>query len=271
MVTRGFVVGCPRSGTTLAQAMLAGHPDLLAVPETHFFQRCYGPRGTALQALRARPALRRTRELVGQPSGSVPWTRAACTAAFVATLDEAAARAGRAVWVEKTPNHVHFLPAIRRHVPGAVVLHVLRDGRATIASLHRLGLEQPGPVWGRYRSLATCIRKWRRSMADSLRHLPGPGHAALLYEDMTQRPTAALERASRLLGLDFHPAMLDPGAGAAPLLEGGVPWKAAVAEGLRARGLADYETLLSAVQRRQVEAAIADLERRRLALGVTHG
>ena len=31
-----FVVGCPRSGTTLLQAMLDGHPELAMPPESHF-------------------------------------------------------------------------------------------------------------------------------------------------------------------------------------------------------------------------------------------
>ncbi|MFT6629815.1 MAG: hypothetical protein ACJA1R_003098, partial [Flavobacteriales bacterium] len=34
-----FVIGAPRSGTTLVQSLLAAHPQLTSVPETSFFSR----------------------------------------------------------------------------------------------------------------------------------------------------------------------------------------------------------------------------------------
>ena len=35
-----FVVGCPRSGTTLLQRMLNNHPMLAVANDTHFIPRC---------------------------------------------------------------------------------------------------------------------------------------------------------------------------------------------------------------------------------------
>ena len=35
---RIFLVGCPRSGTTLLQSLLAAHPDITSFPESHFFR-----------------------------------------------------------------------------------------------------------------------------------------------------------------------------------------------------------------------------------------
>ena len=37
--TRVFLVGCPRSGTTLLQCLLAANSHLASFPETHFFER----------------------------------------------------------------------------------------------------------------------------------------------------------------------------------------------------------------------------------------
>ncbi|HEY9694672.1 MAG TPA: sulfotransferase [Oculatellaceae cyanobacterium] len=36
--TRLFLVGCPRSGTTLLQSLLVAHPEILSFPESHFFR-----------------------------------------------------------------------------------------------------------------------------------------------------------------------------------------------------------------------------------------
>jgi LPS sulfotransferase NodH len=34
-----FIVGAPRSGTTLLAEMLSSHPDICSSPETHYFSR----------------------------------------------------------------------------------------------------------------------------------------------------------------------------------------------------------------------------------------
>ena len=41
-MARVFIVGCPRSGTTLLQAMLASHETVYSFPETHFFKKYPG-------------------------------------------------------------------------------------------------------------------------------------------------------------------------------------------------------------------------------------
>lgn len=33
-----FLVGCPRSGTTLSQSILAAHPQIASIPESHIFR-----------------------------------------------------------------------------------------------------------------------------------------------------------------------------------------------------------------------------------------
>ena len=40
---RIFVVGCPRSGTTLLQSLIAVHPDVASFPESKFFVRLVYP------------------------------------------------------------------------------------------------------------------------------------------------------------------------------------------------------------------------------------
>ena len=37
ILSRIFLVGCPRSGTTLTQSLLAAHPMVASFPESHFF------------------------------------------------------------------------------------------------------------------------------------------------------------------------------------------------------------------------------------------
>ena len=41
---RLFLVGCPRSGTTLLQSLLAAHSEILSFPESHFCRAILGYR-----------------------------------------------------------------------------------------------------------------------------------------------------------------------------------------------------------------------------------
>ena len=43
---RAFLIGCPRSGTTLLQSLLFSHPDVISFPETFFFVHACNPTGT---------------------------------------------------------------------------------------------------------------------------------------------------------------------------------------------------------------------------------
>jgi hypothetical protein len=40
-----FIVGCPRSGTTLLQRLLDCHPQVAVTPETHWIPRWYEKNG----------------------------------------------------------------------------------------------------------------------------------------------------------------------------------------------------------------------------------
>ena len=40
---RLFLVGCPRSGTTLLQSFLAAHSEIYSFPESHFFNWLFFP------------------------------------------------------------------------------------------------------------------------------------------------------------------------------------------------------------------------------------
>ncbi|MDP5181620.1 sulfotransferase [Blastococcus sp. BMG 814] len=131
---RIFVVGCPRSGTTLLQSFLAAHPQVHSFPETHFFHRLQAPRGGRRAAgLAATGAAGRLDEAAGRLGAPrrrpvLPTVRRS-GAAFVAMADAAARRNGADTWVEKTPANLYVLDLIERVVPGAQVVHIVRRRR----------------------------------------------------------------------------------------------------------------------------------------------
>lgn len=101
---RFFLVGCPRSGTTLLQSLLAAHPEIISFPESHFF-RHLTPITTWRKRLGlARPSVRKHLEnfydKIGREDGTcvVPgpltFRMKSYIRAFVRTLDNKAHQSG---------------------------------------------------------------------------------------------------------------------------------------------------------------------------------
>jgi len=157
---RVFLVGCPRSGTTLLQSLLFAHPQVISFPETFFFVHVANERGWRRRIGLAKPqsgrAITTIREMVGDDSVSRrrrPLTIAGHADQFVRSLDATAQRAGATAWVEKTPSHLHRVGVIEQYVRSARFVHIVRDAWAAVASLHKVTHEHPGR---RTRSVRTC-------------------------------------------------------------------------------------------------------------------
>src|SRR6185437_8839646 len=119
---RIFIVGCPRSGTTLVQAMLARHPAVLTLPETAFFEQLCGDLKWRWGDRDARPQRRRLRQRLGFAhkrartmlealqhrlsceAARMPWPlrTESCARLFVGLVDSRAQAEGRTAWIEKT-------------------------------------------------------------------------------------------------------------------------------------------------------------------------
>ncbi len=211
---RYFIVGSARSGTTLLQAMVAAHPRVHSLPETHFFCEAVsgGKRGWLGLARRsaAREALEATLKLLGRsdrlPSVS-PFLRP-YVKAFVDIMDRAAVEHGRDIWVEKTPHHISYLPLITKTVRGARFIHILRDGRDVLAS-QRYAMRQDSAYWSADRwPLNRMIDLWNTNTRTTLDRVGEPGHLVVLYEALVREPEATLSRVSGFMGMDFDQAML---------------------------------------------------------------
>ncbi|MEP3052143.1 MAG: sulfotransferase [Erythrobacter sp.] len=143
-----FIVGHPRSGSTLLASQLGRHPDLAALPETHFFNSSYsGSWIKRWQAGRSRETLMdwcldrnvRLQDLDLsrddldhrlEASGKL-----SIKAVFDAVLKSAAERAVKSRIVEKTPRHIEHIDRLLEWYPQAKVICIIRDPRDAIQSL----------------------------------------------------------------------------------------------------------------------------------------
>lgn len=124
---------------------------------------------------------------------------------FLRIVMEAVARKqGVDRWAECTPLHLLYLPLIKKVVPDALVIHILRDGRDVTASLHRIGWIRPLP-WDRSRAVLSAAIFWRWIVSKGRRYgqVMGGDYMEVHYEDVVQNPREALARISRFIEQDL--------------------------------------------------------------------
>ena len=118
-----FVIGMPRSGTTLIEQILASHPHVFGAGELNYFERATGgmrPRsGTAAVFPEA------VREMTGEDF-------CALGARYVAEIEKLAPKARRVV--DKMPGNFKYAGLIHLALPNAAILHTIRDPADTCLS-----------------------------------------------------------------------------------------------------------------------------------------
>jgi len=184
---RVFLVGCPRSGTTLLQSILAAHPNVLSLPESHFFAylvpRVSFLRPWGIASLRIRRRFHWYLNEIGEAATRQCLPRFAVSMrcyceAYVAVLDRLTEDQGKTVWIEKTPRHLWYLSYIKRYVPDARFIHILRKGAEVVASLYQVTQEHP-KAWSGRRSVDQCIDRWIKDVRISLANRHDPDHKLL--------------------------------------------------------------------------------------------
>ncbi|RAY11427.1 sulfotransferase [Actinomadura craniellae] len=228
-----FVIGCPRSGTTLLQLMLHSHPRIAIPVETRFVLQAYDSRRDFgdLRDSANRRAL--AQWIVGRRQsrfrdlGLDPKAVAAEIVAGPPTLGSAlgivfrayARRFGKPRWGDKRPAYAKHVDALLRMWPDAQFVHVVRDGRDCVASLK----EMP---WYRH-DIHHAIANWREAVDDGRRNLARLGPEAfhlVRYEHLVTRPEEELTQLCAFLGEEYHPAMAAPQGIAETTMPKGRTW-----------------------------------------------
>jgi hypothetical protein len=124
---------------------------------------------------------------------------------FLRTVMEAIARKqGVHRWAESTPLHLLYLPLIKKVIPDALIIHIIRDGRDVAASLHRIGWIRP-LAWDRARAFLVPAIFWRwivskgRCYGQALR----ADYMEVHYEDLVQNPRETLARIGKFIDHDL--------------------------------------------------------------------
>jgi hypothetical protein len=107
-------------------------------------------------------------------------------------------------WAECTPLHTLYMPLIKKLLPDAIIMHIIRDGRDVAASLHRIGWIRPFP-WDRSRRhLAPAIFwNWIVGKGRHFGQAMGNDYMEVHYEDLVQLPRQTLAGISKFIAQDL--------------------------------------------------------------------
>jgi hypothetical protein len=232
-----FVVGCPRSGTTMLQRMLDHHRDLAVANDSHFLPRVTKawttggevPVDSALVTEMTDFTTRSGRTGFFKLGLSEEQVRSASASAtnfreFACALYEALAQSrGKRFGAEKTPDYVRCIPLLHELFPWARFVHLLRDGRDVALALldwARAG-KGPGvyPLWS-VEPVAVAALWWKRQVLAGRRDgriLGDELYHEVRFEDLVRTPDACLMTLCDFLHLEYDPGMLEYHQGRARL------------------------------------------------------
>lgn len=210
-----FIVGCPRSGTTLIRIMLNESTTMALFPESRIISRYARHRNRyersdffdvgrfAMDVLNHEKAFQWKldetnfrRQLGKDKPTTYPDAVRSLFRAF-------AAQHGKAMYGDKTPTYVMDIPLIARMFPEARFVHVIRDGRKTALSLlENRFVSSSVPHAMRY--WAARVQAARTAGA----FLPAERYMEYRHEDLVRSPDTKLREITAFMGIPFEDAML---------------------------------------------------------------
>lgn len=193
-----FIVGMHRSGTTLLEHLLDGHTDVLGVGELYDFT---GQMRNATDH-HCRGVLDAT---VVERAGAVDY--AAVGAGYLEGMEW---RLGQErFFTDKLPSNFLNIGFICRALPGAKILHMVRDPVETCFSNLRELFSDACPYSYDQAELADYFLQYQQLMQHWHRVFPGR-ILDVDYAALTQNPELVLPEVAAFCGFDFQAAMLAP-------------------------------------------------------------
>jgi len=235
-----FIVGAPRSGTTLLQYMLRSHPNIsLPTGESHFIIPLYrdaknfGDLKKAENIRRVLEAMyeksadfldtdihgikfdidRLTTELFNEGKNSIPDI-------ISALFEKNALGDNKQRWGDKTPYYVLHMKTLLEMFPSAQFIHLIRDGRDCALSMferkHDFYVYNTFFAAKYWEIYVDGGRRIGKELGDKIYH-------EVRYEDLLDAPEDTLRRICAFLGEPFSDNVLNfkksGSAGKTPLLQ----------------------------------------------------
>ncbi|MGN2253254.1 tetratricopeptide repeat-containing sulfotransferase family protein [Frateuria sp. GZRe12] len=222
-----FIVGMPRSGTTLLDRILSSHSRVTSAGEIIDFWRQLHWVADVVPA-KAKGLL----HIIGR-SSDIDYR--ALGARYLAQTQWRAQ--GRDFYIDKLPANIQLVSFIRRALPHAPILHMVREPMDTCFSNFKAMFGNVSPYSYDLEALAHHHRQYERLARHWHDGMPG-AMLDVSYADLVQYPAATIGRVLTHCGLAVEDACLRPERNAAPVA---TPSSAQVRESIHTRGLGQWQ------------------------------
>lgn len=236
-----FIVGMPRSGTTLLDRILSSHSRVTSAGEIidfwrqlHWVADVPPAKAKGLLKIVERSAKLDFSELGARYLKQTQWRAQ-----------------GRDYYIDKLPANIQLVPFIRRALPHAPILHMARDPMDTCFSNFKamFGNVSPysydlGALAHYYGQYARLVRHWHSAMPGAMLDVS--------YADLVRDPATTVNGVLAHCRLEAEAACLRPEQNAAPVA---TPSSAQVRESIHTRGLDQWRHY--AAQLEPLRAALA--------------
>jgi tetratricopeptide (TPR) repeat protein len=184
-----FIIGMPRSGTSLAEQILASHPQVFGAGEVRFWDEAFG-------TLEARPH-----------SGGATPALVGLARDYLARLGAQAGTASRVT--DKMPANFLYAGLIHAALPRARIIHMQRHPLDTCLSIYFQNFFNVSPYANDLDNIAHYYREYLRVMAHWHRTLPASALLEVPYEGLVADTESWTRRMLDFIELPWDPKCLD--------------------------------------------------------------
>jgi len=211
-MSQAFILGAPRSGTTLLATLLDNHRGVyvsenaralgLVQAESELL-KSIGPKGDVRRSPveRVVQALGRRNERYSRLFKHADVSSSDFRALIAAAAANQALAKGKQLWCDKEPNLIDHIPEISCLLPDSKLIHVIRDGRAVAASQRDR----------QYRDLYAAAHDWRRQLVVARfqgAYIGPERYREVRYERLLEDPETTLQGLCAFLEIEWDPEML---------------------------------------------------------------
>lgn len=222
-----FIVGMPRSGTTLLDRMLSSHSLVTSAGEINDFRR-------------------QLRWMTDMPPGGIPNMLEVFRRSVDIDFAELGARyleqtqwrsQGKRFYIDKLPINVRMVPFIRRALPQAPILHLVRDPMDVCYSNFKIMFGNASSYCYDMRALAHYYGQYAR-LVEHWHHVMPGAMLDVSYSALVTEPENTMRRLLEHCGLGFEQSCVRPECNESPVA---TPSSAQIRESIHQRGLGQWQ------------------------------
>lgn len=224
---RIFIVGCPRSGTTLLQSIFLTHKDIISFPETHLFTIIkYNSKMIFKNLFNTYYIIKKffniNKKGYNFKYPFIPLDLKNAYNFIFEQFDNITLENKKNIWLEKTPFHLYSIEEINSISPDEVVfLHLIRNPLDTIASLYD-ATNNFKSAWSNL-NIDETIERYKKDFNITKQYINKNNHYLVIYENLSD--CEYIENLFNILDISPEYNLNNVGKASKSIILDNEPWK----------------------------------------------